>query len=167
MVNLKPSDIPADFPVRPLRPDDTARDRVTDNTCGLSWDDAVGTTWTPAPSGRCPFEYFHVGEETPGPLNYEGKQIRRVLNNGPDEEIGGVFRLKIAGRTAETKWLSVTAAQVEEIQELLSPPPPDRVWNYHARDDGEWCRWSHCSVITGDTRCPADCRASEPVTDGR
>jgi hypothetical protein len=74
MVNLKPSDIPADFPVRPLRPGDAAQDRVTDNACGLSWDDAVGTTWTPAPSGRCPFEYFHVSEEEeeeeeePGPL---------------------------------------------------------------------------------------------------
>lgn len=100
-------------------------------------------------------------------MNYEQKQIRRVLDNGPDEETGGVFRLKIAGRTAETKWLSVSAAQVEAIQSLLSPEAPVVVWNYHARDDGEWCRWSHCSVITGDTRCPADCRASEPVTDGR
>jgi hypothetical protein len=51
--------VPADFPVRPLGEGDDAADRVTCGTCGRSWDDAVGTSWTPAPSGRCPFEYFH------------------------------------------------------------------------------------------------------------
>jgi hypothetical protein len=25
----------------------------------LSWDDSIPTSYTPAPSGRCPFEYFH------------------------------------------------------------------------------------------------------------
>lgn len=52
-------EVPADFPVRPLGPDDPATDRVTCGTCGRSWDDAIGTTWTPAPAARCPFEYFH------------------------------------------------------------------------------------------------------------
>jgi hypothetical protein len=28
-------------------------------TCGISWNDAKPTGWTPAPSGRCPFEYDH------------------------------------------------------------------------------------------------------------
>ena len=28
-------------------------------SCGLVWDDAIPTSWTPAPSGRCPFEYYH------------------------------------------------------------------------------------------------------------
>jgi hypothetical protein len=51
--------VPADFPVQPLRSGQAAKDRVTCGTCGLSWDDAIATTWTPAPSGRCPFEYFH------------------------------------------------------------------------------------------------------------
>lgn len=27
--------------------------------CGRSWDDDKPTRWTPAPSGRCPFEYMH------------------------------------------------------------------------------------------------------------
>ncbi|AYD82172.1 hypothetical protein KNU13_gp86 [Gordonia phage Turuncu] len=27
--------------------------------CGRSWDDAIATSWTPTPSGRCPFEYDH------------------------------------------------------------------------------------------------------------
>jgi hypothetical protein len=62
-MKLSMSDVPADFAVRPLGDGDEAADRVTDNQCGLSWDDAVSTGWTPAPSGRCPFEYFHVYDE--------------------------------------------------------------------------------------------------------
>lgn len=34
-------------------------DLATCGTCGRSWDDSVVTAWTPAPSGRCPFEYEH------------------------------------------------------------------------------------------------------------
>ena len=30
--------------------------------CGRSWDDSLSTAWTPAPSGRCPFEYEHQPE---------------------------------------------------------------------------------------------------------
>lgn len=29
--------------------------------CGRAWDDDKPTGWTPAPSGRCPFEYWHKG----------------------------------------------------------------------------------------------------------
>lgn len=29
--------------------------------CGRAWDDSRSTTWTPAPAGRCPFEYWHKG----------------------------------------------------------------------------------------------------------
>ncbi|WP_301123464.1 MULTISPECIES: hypothetical protein [Mycolicibacterium] len=32
---------------------------VTCGACGRSWDDTVPTASTPAPSGRCPFEYEH------------------------------------------------------------------------------------------------------------
>lgn len=39
--------------------DDPAADRVTCGECGRSWDDAVVTSMTPAPSARCPFEAFH------------------------------------------------------------------------------------------------------------
>lgn len=52
-------DVPDDFPVRVLGPDDSAADRVTCGECGRSWDDAVVTSMTPAPSARCPFEAFH------------------------------------------------------------------------------------------------------------
>jgi hypothetical protein len=51
--------IPDDFPVRPLGPGDKAKDKVTCGYCGLSWDDAIPTSWTPTPAARCPFEYFH------------------------------------------------------------------------------------------------------------
>lgn len=52
--------IPADFPVKPLKPSDQAKDKATCGTCGRSWDDAIPTSWTPAPGGRCPFEYYHA-----------------------------------------------------------------------------------------------------------
>ena len=39
-------------------------DPTTCGACGLTWDDAIVTSWTPAPSARCPFEYFH--EYVPG-----------------------------------------------------------------------------------------------------
>lgn len=56
-------DIPADFPVRSLRPTDPAKDRVTCGTCERSWDDSIPTSMTPAPSARCPFEEFHEDDE--------------------------------------------------------------------------------------------------------
>jgi hypothetical protein len=63
-MKLKLKDIPKDFEVRPLRKRDlhkaTSPSRC--GTCELSWDDAIITSWTPAPSARCPFEYFHKGE---------------------------------------------------------------------------------------------------------
>lgn len=60
------SGIPSDFPVRPLTtPAEraAARDLVTDGRCGRSWDDAISTAYTPAPSGRCPFESFHGDDD--------------------------------------------------------------------------------------------------------
>jgi hypothetical protein len=51
--------IPKNFPVKPLKPGDKAEDRATCGQCGLSWDDAIPTSYTPAPSARCPFEAFH------------------------------------------------------------------------------------------------------------
>ena len=51
--------IPEDFPVKELGPADSATDKATCGVCGRSWDDAIVTSWTPAPSARCPFEYFH------------------------------------------------------------------------------------------------------------
>lgn len=51
--------VPADFPVRPITTGQLPRTACTCGTCHLSWDDAIATSYTPAPSGRCPFEAFH------------------------------------------------------------------------------------------------------------
>ena len=34
-------------------------DTMTCGTCGMSWNDALSTSYTPTPSARCPFEYVH------------------------------------------------------------------------------------------------------------
>jgi hypothetical protein len=34
------------------------------NTCGRAWNDTKGTSVTPAPSARCPFEYDHDSDRT-------------------------------------------------------------------------------------------------------
>ena len=54
------TEIPVGFPVRPLVAGQSAMDKATCGYCGLSWDDGKVTSMTPTPSGRCPFEYFHV-----------------------------------------------------------------------------------------------------------
>lgn len=57
--------IPEDFPVQPLTtPAEIAAagDPVQDWTCQLWWDDAIPTSHTPAPAGRCPFEDYHLDD---------------------------------------------------------------------------------------------------------
>ena len=39
---------------------------ATCGTCGRSWNDAAISSWTPAPSARCPFEYEHEGQDEDG-----------------------------------------------------------------------------------------------------
>lgn len=43
-----------------------------------------------------------------------------MLSDGPDGEIGGVFRIKVSGASVETKWLSATTAQIRAIREILA-----------------------------------------------
>jgi hypothetical protein len=38
-------------------------DICTCGACGRSWNDAAVSSITPAPSGRCPFEYEHTEDE--------------------------------------------------------------------------------------------------------
>lgn len=52
--------IPKSHPVQPLKPGEAAVALSTCGYCGLSWDDDIVTSMTPAPSARCPFEAFHV-----------------------------------------------------------------------------------------------------------
>lgn len=61
MTNENLTPIPGATP----RYDDDGRERVdvaTCGTCGRSWNDAQSSSLTPAPSGRCPFEYEHEDE---------------------------------------------------------------------------------------------------------
>jgi hypothetical protein len=37
------------------------------NTCGRAWNDDKPTAWTPTPSGRCPFEYWHTQKDRDRP----------------------------------------------------------------------------------------------------
>lgn len=63
-------------------------------TCGRGWDDSVSTSWTPVPSGRCPFEYDHKDnwyqiedyKDTEIERDYRGYYLAHVLveNDGPD-----------------------------------------------------------------------------------
>lgn len=59
---MKPrhSPIPKTWPVKPLKKTNRAVGLVECYNCGLCWDDDVVTSMTPAPSGRCPFEAFHL-----------------------------------------------------------------------------------------------------------
>ena len=56
--------IPKDFPVQPIHTDRNGENIARCGHCGLSWNDSITTAWTPAPSARCPFEYFHLYPET-------------------------------------------------------------------------------------------------------
>jgi hypothetical protein len=51
--------IPETWPVQPCQPEEAAAP-TTCGTCGRTWDDAVITSMTPAPSARCPFESLHA-----------------------------------------------------------------------------------------------------------
>jgi hypothetical protein len=46
-------------------------------TCRRAWDDSKGTELTPAPSGRCPFEYWHrpAPDYTITPETYAGESV--------------------------------------------------------------------------------------------
>ena len=48
---------------------------TTDGACGLSWDDSIVTSMTPAPSARCPFEWFHQYDEDDEPILLEPDDI--------------------------------------------------------------------------------------------
>jgi hypothetical protein len=74
--------IPADWPVQPLKPGEKAEDKATCGHCGLSWDDGISTSMTPAPSARCPFEQFHIHDEEENTLTLSIK-VTYDLNGVP------------------------------------------------------------------------------------
>ena len=54
----------------------------TCGTCGRRWNDAMITGWTPAPSGRCPFEYWHGEKQTakPAPSAQDNPTLKDAIN---------------------------------------------------------------------------------------
>jgi hypothetical protein len=116
--------IPKDFPVQPLKPGDEAEDRATCGTCGLSWDDGEITSMTPAPSGRCPFEDFHIYPPEPGRVRH------RRGSRGRGHSLGHPQRKE----PTMTAWYSlagtVTVKDCEEARCIVSQ------LNDFARPDG-------------------------------
>lgn len=86
--------IPKDWPVQPLKPGQKAKDPATCGYCGLSWDDAIPTSMTPAPAGRCPFEQFHI---------YEDESAAKVL--------------RISAKCSDLFWASLEDASGNQIGE--------------------------------------------------
>jgi hypothetical protein len=94
-------------------------DLVTCGACGHTWDDAIATAWTPAPSGRCPFEYDHAHDEPRGVRDsYLTSALREQLQRGPQPD-EGFFRFKVTGE-GETQWLNVSPAQLASIINTLN-----------------------------------------------
>jgi hypothetical protein len=91
------SRVPKGYPVRVLRTAAQclkAKRPTTCGTCGRTWDDAIVTGMTPAPSGRCPFEAYHDEPEpraTPRPptaaveLGRMRKALRRIVRDAREE----------------------------------------------------------------------------------
>lgn len=55
---------------------------VTCNTCGRTWDDGMSTELTPAPSGRCPFEYMHTVKAKDAPATEPQSPGSRPMTAG-------------------------------------------------------------------------------------
>lgn len=105
-MNQKPMPkVPEDFPVKVLKPGQHAEVKATCGTCGRSWDDNIITEWTPAPSARCPFEYFHeesdptleevqrdtlreTRDDLINALNVAAATIERLQQHAPGSAIG-------------------------------------------------------------------------------
>jgi hypothetical protein len=59
---MKLPKVPKDWPVQPLKVGykrENVKALAWCGVCGRAWDDGKVTSMTPAPSARCPFEYFH------------------------------------------------------------------------------------------------------------
>lgn len=123
--------IPWQWPVQPwndnsgLKP----KDLCTCGHCGLSWDDGQSTSMTPAPSGRCPFEAFHVyesdDEEEELDLNLIIERQAKVIEHLSKREQLALnlmrramffleaYRCPDAGN--ESEWLKATIKAIEDF----------------------------------------------------
>jgi len=113
-------------------------DIATCGNCGESWNDALITSWTPAPSGRCPYEYIH-------PEIAELARLRRLQSQ---EEDSGEALLQVHRKTrkplaafASNTWTPVLAALVKVSAEVES-------WHsVHGHSEGSTQCDSLCALI--------------------
>ena len=109
--------IPAGFPVQPLQAGEAATDQASDGACGLSWDDATGTAYTPAPSGRCPFEVFHVETEPADP--------DEVLHHVTVADVENLHAMVLTEDQAEQVKDRLAQALTHAINEIRGIDPDD------------------------------------------
>jgi hypothetical protein len=85
---IKADEISEDNGAKAQRNDDgsVVEDIVTCETCGKSWNDALISERTPAPSARCPYEYLHDEIEELSQLN---DLLEDLCGNGGDHEWRG------------------------------------------------------------------------------
>lgn len=126
----EPEEIPDDFEVTPLDDDDDAEDKVTCGACGRSWDDSIPTSYTPAPSGRCPFEDWHDLPRTWAEANPdEAEELAELEEAAGDCTDEGVARERIEEDALSVQirsgWYSPgEEPQPEEFEILLSTGGP-------------------------------------------
>lgn len=104
--------IPADFPVQPLKSGQEAKDKVTCGHCGLSWDDAIPTSWTPAPSARCPFEYFHLYPE-----DTKQRSVTNATEKTMSKPLSELFQGRMTGEEKFLKGYILAALDLMEDEE--------------------------------------------------
>lgn len=103
--------VPESWPVQPLKPGESAKDRMRCGTCGREWDDGIVTSMTPTPAARCPFESFHDDDD------------------GDDET--ATVEVRFSDGTI-ARWGNVNAADAERIESVIGMA--DTVLD----DDGNW-----------------------------
>lgn len=119
-------EVPEDFEVKMLADGDKAEDRATCGTCGRSWDNAIVTSTTPAPSARCPFEYYHKSA-------YDVEELHELtaaatLDGDLQTDADAVrehIQESILGMEVRSGWTNVgDALNAEEFTILLSTGGP-------------------------------------------
>jgi len=96
-------------------------DIVTCGTCGRSWNDAASSGVTPAPSGRCPFEYEHptfAEERLMDPDTVETalrENVRKALNEYRDFHVTALNDID----DPEPDHHLICKTQIESAQRIL------------------------------------------------
>jgi hypothetical protein len=128
----------------------TGTDVVTCGACGRSWDDAVVTSWTPAPSGRCPFEDDHEDEpEMGGSFKLTIEMGNAAMSTPAD--VGRALE-KVAGGLVSSGWDGIESGRIRDENGntvgswSVADPPEDpycEECGLHVDHDGHLAVCSH------------------------